>query len=203
MIKKILTIQLFIIFLTIGEILKADPYSLANVSQYLTNLKLLKANFSQFNADGTKSSGTILIKRPGRMRFEYHKPEKTLVLVSAGALAIFDPKGDEDPIVYPIKSNPISLILKDKVDLLNSEIVEDYRVSSEEAVLTIRDPKKPERGSVELVFAGSKPELEKFTIKNENGSSTSLFLKHIEYPQKINETLFSIPLETQRRRAKN
>ena len=123
MIKKILTLQLFIGFLTFGEILKAEPYSLANVSQYLTNLKFLKANFSQTNADGTKSLGAILIKRPGRMRFEYYKPDKTLVLVSAGALAIFDPMGDEDPITYPIKNNPISLILKDKVDLLNSEIV--------------------------------------------------------------------------------
>ena len=203
MIKKILTLQFFIIFLTIGEILKADPYSLPNVSEYLTNLKLLKANFSQTNADGTKSSGTILIKRPGRMRFEYYKPDKTLVLVSAGALAIFDPKGDEDPITYPIKNNPISLILNDKVDLLNSEIVEDYKVSIEEAVLTIRDSKKPERGSVELVFAGPKPELEKFTIKNENGSSTSISLIDIEYPQQINETLFSIPLERNRRWATN
>ena len=133
------------------------------------------------------------------MRFEYYKPDKTLVLVSAGALAIFDPKGDEAPITYPIKNNPISLILKSEVNLLNSGIVENYKVSNEEAILTIRDLKKPERGSVELVFTGAKPELTNFTVKNENGSSTSLFLEDIEYPQKINETLFSIPLETNKR----
>ena len=133
------------------------------------------------------------------MRFEYYKPDKTLVLVSAGALAIFDPKGDEAPITYPIKNNPISLILKSEVNLFNSGIVENYKVSNEEAILTISDPKKPERGSVELVFTGAKPELTNFTVKNENGSSTSLFLEDIEYPQKINETLFSIPLETNKR----
>ena len=199
MVKNFLKLQLFIAFLASGSILNADPYSLATVSQYLTNLKLLKANFSQFNADGTTSSGVILIKRPGRMRFEYYKPDKTLVLVSAGALAIFDPKGDEAPITYPIKNNPISLILKSEVNLLNSGIVENYKVSKEEAILTIKDPKKPERGSVELVFTGVKPELTNFTVNNENGSSTSLFLEDIEYPQKINGTLFSIPLETNKR----
>ena len=199
MVKNFLKLQLFIALLASGSISNADPYSLANVSQYLTNLNLLKANFSQFNADGTTSSGVILIKRPGRMRFEYYKPDKTLVLVSAGALAIFDPKGDEAPITYPIKNNPISLILKSEVNLLNSGIVENYKVSNEEAILTIKDPKKPERGSVELVFTGAKPELTNFTVKNENGSSTSLFLEDIEYPQKINETLFSIPLETNKR----
>ena len=199
MVKNFLKLQLFIVLLASGSILNADTYSLANVSQYLTNLKLLKANFLQFNADGTTSSGVIFIKRPGRMRFEYYKPDKTLALVSAGALAIFDPKGDEAPITYPIKNNPISLILKSEVNLLNSGIVQNYKVSNEEAILTISDPKKPERGSVELVFTGAKPELANFTVKNENGSSTSISLEDIEYPQKINETLFSIPLETNKR----
>ena len=199
MIKNFLKLPLFIVFLTIGSILNADPYSLANISQYLSNLKCLKADFSQINADGTISSGIIFIKRPGRMRFEYHKPDKTLVLVSAGALAIFDPKGDQGPVTYPIRNNPISLILKGEVDMQNSGVVENYVLGIEEAVLMIRDPNKPERGSVELVFKGVKPELEKFTIKDENGSSTSVLLKDIEYPKEINETLFSIILETNKR----
>ena len=203
MIINFLKLPLFVAFLTTGSILKADPYSLANISQYLQNLKILKADFSQTNPDETISSGTILIKRPGRIRFEYYKPDKMLVLVSAGALAIFDPKGDEEPITYPIKNNPISLILKGEVDLLNSGIVGNYKISAEKGVLTIRDPNKPELGSVELVFTGAKPELEKFTIKNENGSSTSILLKHIEYPKNLNETLFSIPLETNKRRRRN
>ena len=87
--------------------------------------------------------------------------------------------------------------------MLNSGIVENYLVNIEEAVLVIRDPKKPERGSVELVFKGAKPELEKFTIKNENGSYTSILLRDIEYPKKLNETLFSIPLEINKRQKKN
>ena len=118
-------------------------------------------------------------------------------------MAIFDPKGDEEPITYPIKNNPISLVLTGDVDLLNSGIVENYEKSIEEAVLTIRDPKRPERGSVELVFTGAKPELRQFSIKNENGSSTSILLNDIEYPKKINETLFSISLEINKRKNKN
>ena len=203
MIRNFLKIPLFVFFLATASILKADPYSLANISQYLQNLKILKANFSQINADGTFSSGIIFIKRPGRMRFEYYTPDKTLVLVSAGALAIFDPKGDDAPITYPIKNNPISLILKGEVDLLNSGILENYKKSTEKAFVKIRDPKRPEHGSIELVFAGAKAELGKFTVLNENGLSTSITLEDIEYPQKINDTLFSIPIETNKRRSQN
>ena len=203
MIRIILKSQFFVALFVIGSILKADPYSLANVSHYLTNLKFLKADFSQINADGTISSGTILIKRPGRMRFEYYTPDKTLVLVSAGALAIFDPKGDDAPITYPIKNNPISLILKGELDLLNSGILENYKMSTGQAVVKIRDPEKPEHGSVELVFTGAKPELEKFTVQNENGLSTSITLEDLEYPDKINDTLFSIQLEINKSERKN
>ena len=203
MIKKLFKFLLFVVFLTTGSILQADPYSLENISQYLKNLKFLKADFAQTNPDETMSSGIILIKRPGRMRFEYHKPDKTLVLVSAGVLAVFDPKGDETPLSYPIRNNPISLILKNDLDLLNSGIVANYKISAEKAILTIKDQKNPERGSVDLVFSGTKPELKEFTIKNENGSYTSILLKEIEYPKKLNETLFSISLETNKRRQKD
>ena len=87
--------------------------------------------------------------------------------------------------------------------MLNSGIVENYEKNIEEAVLTIRDPKRPERGSVELVFTGAKPQLKQFSIKNENGSSRSILLNDIEYPKKINETLFSISLEINKRKNRN
>ena len=199
MVKRFIKIQIFNVLLIFGSILNAESYSLIKVSQYLNNFKFLKADFSQINDDGTTSSGIIFIRRPGNMRFEYYKPDKTLILMSAGALAIFDSKGDEAPIIYPITNNPISLILKEKVDLLNSGIVENYKVDNEKAILTISDPNTPDRGSIELIFSGSEPELEQLRIKNENGSSTSLSLKDIEYPNKINATLFSIQLETQKR----
>ena len=199
MVKRFIKIQIFNVLLIFGSILNAEPASLIKVSQYLNNFKFLKADFSQINDDGTTSSGIIFIRRPGNMRFEYYKPDKTLILMSAGALAIFDSKGDEAPIIYPITNNPISLILKEKVDLLNSGIVENYKVDNKKAILTISDPNTPDRGSIKLIFSGSEPELEQLRIKNANGSSTSLSLKDIEYPNKINATLFSIQLETQKR----
>ena len=180
--------------------MRADPYSLEKLSEYLTNLKFLRANFLQVNSDGSKSSGSILLKRPGRMRFDYDKPDNTLVLVAAGALAIFDPKGDNEPMTYPVRNNPISLLLKSEIDLINSGMVSNYQKGLEEAVLTIKDPTKPKRGSVELLFLGEQPELKKFTLKNEHEASTTIVLENTEYPNNINDTLFSITLEINKRK---
>ena len=199
-IKSFVKFQIFIVLFTSASILSADPYSLEKLSEYLTNLKFLKATFLQVNSDGSKSSGSILVKRPGRMRFDYDKPDNTLVLVAAGALAIFDPKGDNEPMTYPVRNNPISLLLKSEIDLINSGMVSNYKKDLEEAVLTIKDPTKPKRGSVELLFLGEQPELKKFTLRNENGTSTSIFLENTEYPNNINDTLFSIALEINKRK---
>ena len=199
-IKSFVKFQIFIVLFTSASILSADPYSLEKLSEYLTNLKFLKATFLQVNSDGSKSSGSILVKRPGRMRFDYDKPDNTLVLVAAGALAIFDPKGDNEPMTYPVRNNPISLLLKSEIDLINSGMVSNYKKDLKEAVLTIKDPTKPKRGSVELLFLGEQPELKKFTLKNENGTSTSIFLENNEYPNNINDTLFSIALEINKRK---
>ena len=199
-IKSFVKFQIFIVLFTSASILSADPYSLEKLSEYLTNLKFLKATFLQVNSDGSKSSGSILVKRPGRMRFDYDKPDNTLVLVAAGALVIFDPKGDNEPMTYPVRNNPISLLLKSEIDLINSGMVSNYQKGLEEAVLTIKDPTKPKRGSVELLFLGEQPELKKFTLKNENGTSISIFLENNEYPNNINDTLFSIALEINKRK---
>ena len=199
-IKKFFKFQIFIILFASASLTRADPYSLENLSEYLTNLKLLKANFFQVNADGSESSGIILIERPGRMRFEYDKPNNTLVIVAAGVLAIFDPKGDQEPMTYPVRNNPISLLLKSEIDLINSGMVSNYMEASEKAILIIRDPITPESGSVELLFSGAQPELKKFTVKNENGTSTSIALEDTEYPKNINDTLFSISLEINKRK---
>ena len=199
-IKRFVKFQIVVILFLSASFTRADPYSLESLSEYLTNLKFLKANFLQVNADGSESSGSILMKRPGRMRFDYDKPDNTLVLVAAGALAIFDPKGDQEPMTYPVRNNPISLLLNSEIDLINSGIVSNYTETSEEAVVVIRDPKIPESGSVELLFSGAQPRLKKFTVKNENGTSTSIVLEDTEYPKNINDTLFSIALEINKRK---
>ncbi len=66
---------------------------------------------TQTNADGSKSKGTLYIKRPGRARFEYDPPMKSLVLASAGSVAIFDEKSNEPPEQYPQRRTPLNLIL--------------------------------------------------------------------------------------------
>jgi hypothetical protein len=51
-----------------------------HISAYLNGLTTVEADFTQVNSDGTISTGKIYIKRPGRVRFEYGPPDRSLVI---------------------------------------------------------------------------------------------------------------------------
>ncbi len=97
--KRIFSISLGIFFGLAG-VGHAEKASLADISAHLNSLRSIQATFVQIGADGSSAQGQFFMKRPGRLRFEYQIPSEVLVLVSAGQMAIFDPKGDGEPTQF-------------------------------------------------------------------------------------------------------
>ncbi len=65
------------------------------IERYLTQLTTLRANFHQtlFDADGQTvqhSAGTLMIKRPGRFRWDYQEPYEQLVVADGERLWLYD-----------------------------------------------------------------------------------------------------------------
>ena len=89
----------------------AEKLSLNAISKYLNGLKTAQGEFTQINDDGTISTGQILIKRPGKMRFEYNPPESTLVVAGANTVVVVDKKSNQPPETYPLPRTPLSIIL--------------------------------------------------------------------------------------------
>ena len=58
----------------------AAALNLNQINAYLNNLQAAKGRFTQINDDGTIATGTIYIRRPGRIRFEYDPPDRSLVI---------------------------------------------------------------------------------------------------------------------------
>ena len=86
MTKRILSLALLALMAFSAGMASAQQLSLGQVSQYLNQLQTAQGGFTQINADGTLSTGTIYISRPGRIRFEYNPPEKSLVIGQGGQL---------------------------------------------------------------------------------------------------------------------
>ena len=147
----------------------AEKVSLNALSKYLNGLTTVESDFTQINSDGTVSTGKIYIQRPGRVRFEYAPPDRSLVLASGGQVAIFDGKSNQPPTQYPLSKTPLNLILAQNIDLGRAKMVVGHKADGTSTRVTAQDPEHPEYGTIELVFTGNPVELRQWIITDDLG----------------------------------
>jgi outer membrane lipoprotein-sorting protein len=177
----------------------AEKIGLESLSQYLNSLSSAETDFTQVNADGTISTGKLYIKRPGRVRFEYAPPDASLVLASAGTVAVFDAKSNQPPEQYPLTRTPLNLILAESVDLSRASMVVGHKADGTSTRVKAQDPQHPEYGTIELVFTADPVTLRQWVITNDAGEETTVILGEMKSGGNYPTSLFSITAEESRR----
>jgi outer membrane lipoprotein-sorting protein len=183
----------------VGPALAANPVPLSQISAYLQRLGEAQARFTQINADGSRSTGTLYLKRPGRARFEYDPPTEVLVIVGGGTVAIFDDRGDASPESYPLRRTPLNVLLSRQVDLAGSENITGHRRDGAFTTVIARDPENPEYGTIALQFADNPLRLARWVIVGESGEQTTVDLGPLETPSGLSAFLFDINYEKRQR----
>ena len=173
---------------------QAQQLSLGTLSNYLNQLQSAEGSFTQINADGTISTGTVYIRRPGKVRFEYNPPEQQLVMANNGTVVVFDRKVRGDPESYPLNRTPLGLILSSNVDLSRANMVVSHGYDGTATTVTAQDPQNPEYGTIQLKFTDNPVELRQWIITDDGGSQTTVVLGALERKQLANR-LFNIELE--------
>jgi outer membrane lipoprotein-sorting protein len=173
----------------------ADEIPLASLSAYLNGLTSAETDFTQINSDGSGAKGKLFIRRPGRMRFEYSKPDKTLVLASGGQVAIFDTKSNQPPEQYPLARTPLNLILAARIDLGQARMVVGHGEDGKLTVVTAQDPDHPEYGTIALGFTANPVALRQWVVTDQAGAQTIVLLDDLRVGGTYPPSLFSIQSE--------
>ncbi|NNL18624.1 MAG: outer membrane lipoprotein carrier protein LolA [Boseongicola sp.] len=174
----------------------AQQLSLNVISAYLNEIETAQSPFTQVNDDGTLVTGTLYIRRPGRMRFEYDPPTDLLVVAGAGQVGIFDGKSNVGAAErYPLSRTPLNLILEQSVDLARRNMVVGHEFDGTATVVTAQDPAHPEYGSIALKFTDSPVELRQWIIRDGQGATTTVILGQLVQGAPIPARLFDINRE--------
>ena len=192
MTKRILILAMTALFSIYAGVASAQQLSLGQISQYLNQLQTAEGGFTQINSDGTLSTGTIYIKRPGRIRFEYNPPEKSLVIGQGGQLAIFDPRSNAGPEIYPLNRTPLGIILRRNVDLASARMVTNQTSDGTTTTITAQDPDNPQYGNIQMVFTANPVELRQWIVTDEVGTQTTIILNDLVSGEAISERQFNI-----------
>jgi len=185
--------------LAFGLPARAEIIPLSELSAYLNGLTTAEAEFTQVNADGSTSQGKLFIKRPGRVRFEYAPPDRSLVMAGGGQVAIFDAKSNQPPEQYPLRRTPLNLILARNVDLGAAKMVVGHYEAQDTTRVVAQDPEHPEYGTIELVFTRDPITLAQWIITDDLGNRTTVMLERMVLGGDLPASLFNITTEQQRR----
>jgi outer membrane lipoprotein-sorting protein len=133
-----------------GLVAQAPPSGLAQVQAHLRAVETMTAAFTQTDQRGRSLGGTLTIKRPGRIRFDYGRGANMLIVGDGRALTFIDYEVGQRQR-WPINDSPLSVLIDPRQDLSRYGRV----VQNDRQVLMIeaRDPRRREFGTITVAFA--------------------------------------------------
>jgi outer membrane lipoprotein-sorting protein len=123
---------------------------LGQVSTHLKTVDTMVADFSQTGRNGRTLNGTLTMKRPGKVRFQYDKGVPLLIVGDGKALTMIDYEVKQVSR-WPIGNSPLSVLLNPNQDL--SKVAKVVRNDEQVLMISARDPKRPEFGTINIAFA--------------------------------------------------
>ena len=123
---------------------------LALVQQHLRAVQTMTAEFTQTDRSGKVLTGTLTLKKPGKIRFQYQKGVPILIVGDGKALTFID-YSVRQVQRWPIGSTPLGVLLNPDKDISGvAKILDtgDPRIVSIDA----SDAKHPEFGRINMVF---------------------------------------------------
>lgn len=152
--RTVMTYRFLPVLMAAPALLAAAPTpaagDLATVAQHLTATRSMTAQFSQTDRQGKVLAGTLTLKQPGRLRFQYEDGVPILIVADGTTLNFVD-YSVKQVSPWPIARSPLAVLLDPAGDITRyARLVPsgDDRVVSVQAY----DRKRPEYGRINLVF---------------------------------------------------
>ncbi len=159
----------------------AAPAKLADISAHLRGISTMTADFVQTDRSGKSLTGTLSLRQPGKIRFQYQKGVPLLIVGDGSALTMID-YSVRQVSRWPVGNSPLSVLIDPRKDMSRFARVVPSAVPGS-VMVEARDPKHPEFGTISIVFArGAGPgglALQGWTVLDaQNGRSTVRLTNH-------------------------
>jgi len=173
---------------------EAEQADLKRVSAYLNGIQSVEGRFLQIAGDGKSQQGTFYLKKPGRIRFEYQKPNPVLIVADGTTVAV-ENSDLHTTDRYPLLNSPLRLLLSENVDLSNDPRISAVKQGQGVLSITARESTGPAIGAITLNFADSGAaglELRQWEVVDAQGARTTIVISEMHPVADIPARLFVI-----------
>ena len=154
----------------------------------------MRADFTQTDRQGQSVAGTMTLKNPGKIRFQYQDGVPLLVVSNGKSLTLIDYEVNQVQR-WPIRNSPLGALLDPGRDIAKYGKVVN---SGNDDVLSIevRDPGRPEFGVITLIFvknanAPSGWQLTNWVALDSQNHRTTVRLRNHRYGMSVSDKLFT------------
>jgi outer membrane lipoprotein-sorting protein len=161
------------------------------VAKAMTDTKTVSGSFTQVDPSGSPSNGAFYISRPGKVRFEYTKPEPIFIVSDGTTVSIEEPKRKSYDAV-PLSSTPLHLFLRSNIDLRKDGSVADVQTSGGNYFVTLVDKTGEAEGKMILQFRQTDFELLGWRQIDGTGAETRVQLNNIQKNVSLKPSLFVV-----------
>ena len=171
----------------------AQSGDIAKVQAHLSAVQSMTANFVQTDAKGRSARGTVQLKRPGRIRFQYSGND--LLLVANGSRLYFLDYSVGQKSSWDLNKTPLGLLLSANPDI--NRIAKIVPQSDPRILLVrARDARRPEFGTLILAFVRSPGSpgglmLEGWTAIDAQNKRTTVRLSNTRYNVAVPDSAFT------------
>lgn len=161
----------------------------AAIEAYLNGINTLKARFIQTTGDGKQVAGNFLLRRPGRMRFEYAPPVKDFIVADGMFIHYYDSAMKQGSRTLISKSLADFFLRKQLTlsgDLKVSEVTRDGTY----IMVKMVEVQDPNAGSLTLALTQKPLALKKWRIVDPQGMITEVELFDITTGIQLDRDLF-------------
>lgn len=159
------------------------------IEQYFNGIRSMKARFVQSNPNGSVVQGTLYVRRPGRMRFEYDAPSQLKIVADGRQVTMWD-NATRDFGQWPIGWTAASFLVKDPLVLSGDLQVEKLERVNGMLEATMSQARKPQEGKV-IVRLGENPLLLRgWTIIDNRGNRVTVSLSDMQTGLQLADSLF-------------
>lgn len=155
---------------------------------YLQGLTEAKARFSQTDARGGRTAGTVYLRRPGKARFEYDPPSGLLVVSDGSTVAVRDSRLKTFDR-YPLAATPLSLFLARNIRFDRNVTIASVQKTAGGFTIVARDSTRKAAGQIALAFADGPLRLTGWTVTDAQSRPTHVKLSGLA-PSKNPNALF-------------
>ena len=163
--------------------------SLAEVEQYVNSIRTLQARFVQNNPNGSVGQGTLYVRRPGRMRFEYDPPSKLKIVADGSQVTMWN-TATRDFGQWPIGWTAASFLVKEPFRLSGDLKLENVERANGLLALTMTQVRKPQEGRVIVRLAENPLQLRGWSIIDGRGQRVDVALSNVQTGGQLADSLF-------------